>query len=90
MLPVFKPPLDFNISTNHLYTTGQAVAGVNVIFHLVDKLKINFKGDIRPFDENANAELKRYSLSVVYLEYLNLSRRDWNFMQMGKNQRKRI
>jgi hypothetical protein len=65
ILPVFRPPLDFNISTNHLYSTGQAVTGVNVVFYLVDKLKKYYKGDMRPFDEGVNAELKRYPISAV-------------------------
>lgn len=66
-LPVFKPPLDFNISTHHLYSTGQAVTGVNVVFYLVDKVKKYYNGDIKPIDEKVNAEFKRYPFAVVIL-----------------------
>ena len=65
LLPLFRPPLDFNISTNHLYSTGQTVSGVNVVFYLVDKLKKFFKGNKVPLDEKIGAELKKYPFAAV-------------------------
>lgn len=68
ILPVFRPPLDFNISTNHLYNTGQVVTGVNAVLLLIDKLKKYHTGSKMPLDEKSNAELKRYPLAgVIYM-----------------------